>query len=88
MRRDDHLFKTMSAAKVCIAECLKARAPFDSLAKYLDFLRSDPQWSAAEVAEVEVTARKAINAATSRSPSPPGCNWPPGSQTASPSARV
>jgi len=62
MRHTDHLFKTMSAAKVCIAECLKASSPLDSLEKYVDFLRSDPQWSDDEVNEVEQTARKAIDA--------------------------
>jgi len=88
MRRDDHLFKTMSAAKVCITECLKAPTPLDSLAKYLEFLRSDPQWSDAEIAEVAATARKAIDAASKHSPPPPRCNWPTGSQTATPSAHA
>lgn len=87
MRRDDHLFKTMSAAKVCISECLKASIPLDSLAEYLDFLRSDPQWTEAEIGEVEATARKAIDAATRRSPAPPACNWPTGSHPASPFVR-
>jgi hypothetical protein len=87
MRHTDRLFKTMSAAKVCIAECLKAPSPRDSLAKYLDFLRSDPQWTASELAEVEAAAAKAITAASCRSAAAPSCHWPPTSQSASPTAR-
>jgi hypothetical protein len=88
MRRDDQLFKTMSAAKACIAECLKSPSPHDSLAKYLGFLRADPQWSQEEVAEVETTARKVIDAATGRTAAAaPACGWPLTSQSAPPVAR-
>jgi hypothetical protein len=87
MRRDDHLLKTMSAAKVCIAECLKAPWPADSLAKYLAFLRSDPEWSDDEVAEVESTAQKAIDAVAARTTTSPNCGWSLNSQNATPISR-
>jgi hypothetical protein len=87
MRRDDHLLKTMSAAKACIAECLKSSSPYDSLRKYLAFLRSDPQWSHEEVAEVEIAARKAIDAVACRTPFAPACGWPLANQPASPAER-
>jgi len=87
MRRDDHIFKTMSAAKVCIAECLKSSSPYDSLRKHLGFLRSDPQWTHEEVAEVEITARKAIDAVACRTPAASGCGWPLPNQSATPAAR-
>jgi hypothetical protein len=87
MRRDDHLFKTMSAAKICIAECLKAPSPHDSLEKHLAFLRSDSRWSEAEIAEVETTARKAIGAAVARNTAVPNCGWPLTAQPAAPVAR-
>jgi hypothetical protein len=87
MRRDDHLFKTMSAAKTCIADCLQAPAPAVSLAKYLEFLRSDPQWSEAEITEVETTARKAIDAVSARTTAAPNCGWSLNSQNATPIRR-
>ncbi|HEY2412230.1 MAG TPA: hypothetical protein VGI40_08310 [Pirellulaceae bacterium] len=82
MRRDDHLFKTMSAARLCIAECLKASSPHDSLEKYLVFLLSDPQWSQAEVGEVEAVVRRAIQAAGSQPAGASNCGWPLSSQSA------
>jgi len=87
MRRDDHLFKTMSAAKICIAECLKSSSPSESLAKHLDFLRSDPQWSEAEISQVETTARKAIDAAGTRSVAGLHCGWSASNQPLAPAAR-
>jgi hypothetical protein len=88
MRRDEHLLKTMSAVKVCIGECLKAPSPPDSLQKYLDSLRSDPQWNEAEIAEVEATAKKAIDAASRRSAPAPTSVWSANGQLATAGTRV
>ena len=86
MRHTDRLFKTMSAAKICIAESLKSPSPHDSLAKYLSFLRTDPQWADDEIAEVEAAAKKALDAAQHRTLPSGNCGWSSESHPATPAA--
>jgi hypothetical protein len=63
MLHEDRLFKTMSAVKGCIAECLRTPTPLSTLDHYLQGLRRNPHWNDREVAEVEATARRALEAA-------------------------
>jgi hypothetical protein len=63
MRRTDHLLKTLSAVRRCLDECLHDANPLVALDKCLRELRLNPEWTDAEIEEVEATARKAIESA-------------------------
>jgi hypothetical protein len=63
MRREDTLYKTMSAVQGCVQECLHTDAPLAALNRYIQRLRHSPQWAENEVAEVEAVARRALEAA-------------------------
>jgi hypothetical protein len=63
MRRSDQLLKTMSALRRCLDECLQDASPLATLDKYLKELRQNPDWTDAEIAEMEATARRAIESA-------------------------
>jgi len=63
MLHEDHLLKTMSAVRGCISQCLRTPAPLSALDQYVQDLRRNPQWDDNEVAEVEATARRALEAA-------------------------
>ena len=56
MRRADHLLKTMTAVRSCIAYC-HCDSPLTALERYLQELRLNPDWSDDEIAEVEHAAR-------------------------------
>ena len=66
MRHEDQLFKTMSAVKGCVSECLRADSPWSALNHYVQGLRRNPQWNDDEVAKVEAAARRALEAASSK----------------------
>ena len=66
MRREDKLFKTMSAVQGCVRECLGANRPLTALKRYVQRLRQNPEWAEAEVNEVEAVARRTLEAATKR----------------------
>jgi hypothetical protein len=68
MLHEDRLLKTMSAVKGCLAECLRTPAPLATLDNYVQGLRRSPQWDDKEVAEVEATARRALEAAKRSAP--------------------
>jgi hypothetical protein len=64
MRRADHLLKTMSALRRCLDECRHDATPLATLDKCVRQLRQNPDWTDAEVAEVEAAARRAIESAS------------------------
>jgi hypothetical protein len=68
MRREDHLFKTMSAVRCCLDACRQAPAPLTTLERFLQELRRDPKWDDNEIEEVERAARQAIRSQTGRQP--------------------
>ena len=59
MRRADHLLKTMTILRRCLEECRRDATPSAALDNYVGQLRQNPDWSDAEVAEVELAARRA-----------------------------
>jgi hypothetical protein len=63
MRREDQVFKTMTAVRGFLNECLRAPAPMATLEQLVKGLRASPQWSDHEVRDVELAARRAIEAA-------------------------
>jgi hypothetical protein len=63
MRRADHLLKTMLALRSCLDECRQDATPLAALDKCVKQLRQNPDWTDAEVAEVEAAARRAIESA-------------------------
>jgi hypothetical protein len=60
MRRADHLLKTMTALRDCLDKCLHDATPLQALSNCLQELRLNPEWTDAEIAEVESTARRAL----------------------------
>jgi len=60
MRRADQLLKTMTALRSCLETCREDATPLAALDKCLSRLRQDPDWTEAEIAEVETAARRAI----------------------------
>jgi hypothetical protein len=66
MRRADHLLKTMSALRRCLDECRQDATPLVALDKWVKQLRQNPDWTDAEIAEVETSARRALESACSR----------------------
>ncbi len=66
MRRADQLLKTMTALKRCLEQCRRQPAPLAALDEYLRDLRQDPDLSAAELADIEATARRALIRCASR----------------------
>ena len=66
MRREDKLFKTMSAVQGCVRECLGTNRPLTTLKRYVQRLRQNPEWDKSEVDEVESVARRTLEAAKRR----------------------
>jgi len=66
MRRADHLLKTMTALRLCLEQCRRHTSPLAALDEYLRDLRQRPDLSAAELTELEATARRALAACASR----------------------
>jgi hypothetical protein len=66
MRREDKLFKTMSAVQGCVRECLGTNRPLTTLRQYVQRLRQNPEWAESEVNEVEAVARRTLEAAKKR----------------------
>ena len=48
MRCADHLLKTMTALRCCIADCRCDSAPLVAMERYLQALRLNPDWSEEE----------------------------------------
>jgi hypothetical protein len=67
MRRAEHLHKTMTALRCCVEHCRKDPAPLAALEKNLQELRNSPDFSAADVAEIEALARRALAACSDQS---------------------
>jgi hypothetical protein len=66
MRHEEQLFKTMSAVRGCVSQCLSDPSPWSALSHYVQQLRRSPQWKDAEVDEVESAARRALEAASAK----------------------
>ena len=62
MRRADQLLKTMTVLRLCVEQCRRQPSPLAALEDYLGELRRSSELSAAEMAEVEATARRALAA--------------------------
>ena len=70
MRRAELLHKTMTALRCCVEHCRKDPAPLAALEKSLQELRSNPDFSAADVAQIEALARRALAACDARAAIP------------------
>jgi hypothetical protein len=60
MRREERLFKTLTALKSCLQECRQNSNPLKALGDFVSRLRFDPTWKDSEVREVEAAAHRII----------------------------
>ena len=74
MRRADQLQKIMTALRRCVEQCRREQSPLVALEKNLENLRTNPDFTAEEIAEIEGLARRALAACAPLSAMSPGCS--------------
>jgi hypothetical protein len=65
MRREERLFKTLTALKTCLQECRQDPNPQRALGDFVSRLKFDPTWQDSEVREVEAAAQRIIQSQNS-----------------------